>query len=133
MYDYATNKSNAGYTNPNVFHTKKSVPKIGMTKAKQFVLWEEEIDKAYKTPDPFHYFPHDGGCRVDENRHAPNHVCVVNRTKGGNPNLGYGKKVTAEAIEITPGPSDYVNLTNVSSVAKLTFNRAYNNGGLNRP
>lgn len=62
---------------PNMLHTKKSVPKISMTKGKQFTLWEEEVRKAKETPGPLSYAPSYG-------------VCEPNHRVGGKKLMGYG-------------------------------------------
>ena len=55
VFNHTANKTNAGDYFPEVTQNKKRVPAFSQSKAKQFVLWEEECKKAERTPGPCSY------------------------------------------------------------------------------
>lgn len=117
---------NPGLEYPVVKHTKKSVPKVKVGTAKQFVLWEDENKRGMATPGPVSYDQQD-------------QIMQRNRHEGRNM-MGYGIKATAKAIKVTPGPADYSGYkenttTGVggSGIKKVSHNWKLNSGGLARP
>jgi len=126
LFDYASKNINPGIDYPVVKQTKKSVPKIKVGTAKQFVLWEDENKRGKATPGPVSYDQQDQ--IMQRNRHEGKHM------------MGYGVKATAKAIKVTPGPADYsgyVSNTTTgvggSGIKKVSHNFKLNNGGLERP
>ena len=89
-FDNRTTKNTNGYIIPKHALTKKNVPKVAIGKAKNHVLWEEEVKLG----------------EVNENAYTydPSFSQVEKKAKGGKNILGFDKKVTAKKIEITPGP-----------------------------
>lgn len=55
VYDYASKPINPGFVKPNVKSQKKQVARVGIGKAKQHALWDEETKKGLKTPGPLSY------------------------------------------------------------------------------
>lgn len=71
---------------------KKQVPKYSVTKAKQFVLWEEETKRASEVPAATSYNQSDS---------------VMKSARYSQISMGKGKRVTDAKIMLSPGPGHY--------------------------
>lgn len=75
-------------------YAKKRNPVFSQSKAKQFVLWDEEQKKSFVTPAPNSYNQDDTSTKM---------------TRFTGIGIGYDVKSNAKRIKLTPGPGEYEN------------------------